>query len=158
MKTGPGPDRRASGPGSTGLVIAALLYPRACAGRRAPGSRPRTGRDHQRSRAVRLRRGDPAKGRGGGRHHRRRRSPRRGAAGNRAFRRVGAIGPCSQSGNGYQLGGHRVRPDVPVDAALALRAAHLRALERLLAAEGDPEQRTLLQRAIDGIESAAASS
>jgi retinol-binding protein 3 len=41
-----------------------------------------------------------------------------------------------------------VRPDVPVDAADALRAAHLRALDRLLAAERNAEHRARLQQVI----------
>jgi hypothetical protein len=44
-----------------------------------------------------------------------------------------------------------IQPDVPVAATDALRAAHLRALERLLAAEADAERRTLLQQAIEEV-------
>jgi retinol-binding protein 3 len=44
--------------------------------------------------------------------------------------------------------GTGVRPDVPVDAADALRAAHLRALDRLLAAERNAEHRARLQQVI----------
>ncbi|HWN18390.1 MAG TPA: S41 family peptidase [Gemmatimonadales bacterium] len=47
--------------------------------------------------------------------------------------------------------GTGVRPDVPVAAADALRTAHLRALELLLAAERNAEYRTGLQRAIDDL-------
>jgi hypothetical protein len=47
--------------------------------------------------------------------------------------------------------GTGVRPDVPVPADDALRAAHLRAMERLLAAERNLEHRTRLQRAIDDV-------
>jgi retinol-binding protein 3 len=46
-----------------------------------------------------------------------------------------------------------VRPDVPVPASEALRAAHLRALKRLLTAEHDSERRMLLQRALEEIQS-----
>jgi peptidase S41-like protein len=45
--------------------------------------------------------------------------------------------------------GTGVLPDVPVEAAAALRTAHLRALERLLKDERDIEHRARLQRAID---------
>lgn len=41
-----------------------------------------------------------------------------------------------------------VRPDVPVAASDALRTAHLRALERLLAAEHDEAMRGALRKAI----------
>jgi len=44
--------------------------------------------------------------------------------------------------------GSGVRPDLPVPASEALRTAHLRALQRLLAAEQNAERRTLLQRVI----------
>lgn len=47
--------------------------------------------------------------------------------------------------------GTGVRPDVPVPSADALRTAHLRALERLLAAERDADRRAMLQRAIDDV-------
>jgi hypothetical protein len=42
-----------------------------------------------------------------------------------------------------------VRPDVAVPSADALRTAHLRALERLLAAERDKERRAMLQHSLD---------
>ena len=45
--------------------------------------------------------------------------------------------------------GTGVRPDVPVAADDALRTAHLRAMDRLLAAERNVEHRARLQRAID---------
>jgi hypothetical protein len=48
-----------------------------------------------------------------------------------------------------------VRPDVPVSAKDALRTAHLRALERLVAGERDPERKRVLQRAMDQVRSAA---
>jgi C-terminal processing protease CtpA/Prc len=47
--------------------------------------------------------------------------------------------------------GTGVRPDVPVAASDALRTAHLRALERLLADERDPERRAVLERAINEV-------
>ena len=47
--------------------------------------------------------------------------------------------------------GTGVRPDVPVAAADALRTAHLRALELLLAAERNDEYRAWLQKAIDDL-------
>ncbi len=47
--------------------------------------------------------------------------------------------------------GTGVRPDVPVPAHDAVRAAHLRALERLLAAERNVEHRARLQRTIDEV-------
>jgi hypothetical protein len=50
-----------------------------------------------------------------------------------------------------------VRPEVPVPAANALRVAHLRALERLLAEERDAERRTVLQQTIDELGRAPAS-
>jgi len=49
-----------------------------------------------------------------------------------------------------------VRPDVPVEAKDALRTAHLRALERLVAGERDPERKRVLQRAMDQVRSTAA--
>jgi hypothetical protein len=49
-----------------------------------------------------------------------------------------------------------VRPDVPVPTKEALRTAHLRALERLLATEREPERRRRLQRAIDQVQRAPA--
>ena len=54
--------------------------------------------------------------------------------------------------------GTGVRPDVPVPASEALRTAHLRALQRLLAAEQDAERRMLLQRAIGQVSRAAPTS
>jgi hypothetical protein len=56
--------------------------------------------------------------------------------------------------------GTGVRPDVPVPAGDALRTAHLRALDRLLAAEQDDGMRAQLRKAIDDAkrESAAISS
>jgi len=47
--------------------------------------------------------------------------------------------------------GTGVVPDVPVPASDALRTAHLRALERLLAPERDPERRALLEEAIEEV-------
>lgn len=47
--------------------------------------------------------------------------------------------------------GTGVRPDVPVGAGEALRAAHLRALERLLGAERDKERQTVLRQVIDEV-------
>jgi C-terminal processing protease CtpA/Prc len=44
-----------------------------------------------------------------------------------------------------------VRPDVPVAAEDALRTAHLRALDRLLTGERNPERRRLLQRAMEEV-------
>jgi len=52
--------------------------------------------------------------------------------------------------------GTGVRPDVPVPSAAALRTAHLRALERLLAAERDADHRAMLQRAIEDVRRAPA--
>jgi hypothetical protein len=49
-----------------------------------------------------------------------------------------------------------VRPDVPVETKDALRTAHLRALEQLVASERDPERKRMLQRAMDQVRSAAA--
>jgi peptidase S41-like protein len=54
--------------------------------------------------------------------------------------------------------GTGVRPDLPVTADSALRVAHLRALERLLASERDPDHRTWLQRAIDEVRRSPSSS
>ena len=54
--------------------------------------------------------------------------------------------------------GTGVVPDVPVAAGDVLRATHILALERLLAAERDGERRTLLQRALDDARRAAATS
>jgi retinol-binding protein 3 len=51
-----------------------------------------------------------------------------------------------------------VRPDVPVPAQDALRTAHLRALERLAAAERDPGRRAALRQAIDDLRRAPATS
>jgi hypothetical protein len=48
--------------------------------------------------------------------------------------------------------GTGVRPDLPVEAAAALRTAHLRALERLLKDERDLDHRARLQRAIDEVQ------
>jgi hypothetical protein len=50
-----------------------------------------------------------------------------------------------------------VRPDVPVAAEDALRTAHLRALDRLLAGERNPERRLLLQRALEEVRRTPAS-
>jgi retinol-binding protein 3 len=49
-----------------------------------------------------------------------------------------------------------VRPDVAVPAKDALRTAHLRALERLVASERDPERKRVLQRAMDQVRSSPA--
>jgi C-terminal processing protease CtpA/Prc len=49
-----------------------------------------------------------------------------------------------------------VRPDVAVTAKDALRTAHLRALERLVAGERDPERKRVLQRAMDQVRSTPA--
>jgi C-terminal processing protease CtpA/Prc len=54
--------------------------------------------------------------------------------------------------------GTGVRPDVPVSADAALRTAHLRALERLLKAENDPERRAWLQRVVEQVGQAAPAS
>jgi retinol-binding protein 3 len=54
--------------------------------------------------------------------------------------------------------GTGVRPDVPVSADAALRTAHLRALERLLKAEKDPERRAWLQRVVEQVGQAAPAS
>jgi hypothetical protein len=51
-----------------------------------------------------------------------------------------------------------VRPDVPVPAADALRTAHLRALERLLAAARDDESRAALRAAIDQVRAGSSTS
>jgi C-terminal processing protease CtpA/Prc len=47
--------------------------------------------------------------------------------------------------------GTGVRPDVPVPADAALRTAHLRALERLVADAHDEETRALLRQAIEDV-------
>jgi C-terminal processing protease CtpA/Prc len=47
-----------------------------------------------------------------------------------------------------------VRPDVPVAAKNALQTAHLRALERLVASERNPERKRMLQRAMDQVRNA----
>jgi retinol-binding protein 3 len=52
--------------------------------------------------------------------------------------------------------GSGVRPDVPVAAGEALRTAHLRALNRLLAAERDPEKEAALRRAIEQVRDSTA--
>lgn len=54
--------------------------------------------------------------------------------------------------------GTGVRPDVPVPASEALRTAHLRALQRLLAAERNAERRMLLERAIGQVSRSAKTS
>jgi len=54
--------------------------------------------------------------------------------------------------------GTGVRPDVPVAAGDALRTAHLRALELLLAAERNGEYRARLQQAIDDVRGSAGAS
>jgi C-terminal processing protease CtpA/Prc len=54
--------------------------------------------------------------------------------------------------------GTGVRPDVPIEAAAALRTAHLRALERLLKSEADAQHRVRLQRSIDDLRRAATTS
>ena len=54
--------------------------------------------------------------------------------------------------------GTGVLPDVPVPASEALGTAHLRALQRLLAAERDAERRMLLQRAIGQVSRTAPTS
>jgi retinol-binding protein 3 len=54
--------------------------------------------------------------------------------------------------------GTGVRPDVPAEAAAALRTAHLRALERLLKSEGDAQHRARLQRSIDDVRRAQTNS
>jgi retinol-binding protein 3 len=51
-----------------------------------------------------------------------------------------------------------IRPDVPVPAEDALRAAHRRALERLIRGERDPERRALMQQALDELRKPAATS
>jgi hypothetical protein len=51
-----------------------------------------------------------------------------------------------------------VRPDVPVPASDALRTAHLRALERLLASAPDDETRAALRSAIQEVRTAPATS
>jgi retinol-binding protein 3 len=54
--------------------------------------------------------------------------------------------------------GTGVRPDVPVAAGEALHAAHLRALERLLAAERDPERKGVLRQVFDQVRHASPTS
>ena len=48
--------------------------------------------------------------------------------------------------------GTGVRPDVTADTSNALRVAHHRALQRLLADERDPERQALLQEALTELE------
>jgi Peptidase family S41/N-terminal domain of Peptidase_S41 in eukaryotic IRBP len=77
----------------------------------------------------------------------------------RVTERFGVWVPSGRAVNpvtGTNWEGVGVRPDVPVAAKDALRTAHLRALERLLAAEREPERRRQLQRAIDQLRSAPA--
>ena len=54
--------------------------------------------------------------------------------------------------------GTGVRPDVPVPAADALRAAHLRALERLLRDQRDQERQAALRQIIDQVRGSPAAS
>ena len=54
--------------------------------------------------------------------------------------------------------GTGVRPDVPAAASEALRKAHVRALQRLLAAERNAERRMLLERVIGQVSRAAQTS
>jgi hypothetical protein len=77
----------------------------------------------------------------------------------RVTERFGVWVPSGRAVNpitGTNWEGVGVRPDVPVAAKDALRTAHRRALERLLATERDPERRQLLQRAIDQVRHAPA--
>jgi hypothetical protein len=75
----------------------------------------------------------------------------------RVTERFGIWVPSGRAVNpvtGTNWEGVGVRPDVPVAAKDALRTAHLRALERLVAGERDTERRRMLQRAIDQVRSA----
>jgi peptidase S41-like protein len=68
--------------------------------------------------------------------------------------RFGVFVPAGRAVNpvtGTNWEGTGVRPDVPVPSDAALRTAHLRALDRLLAAEHDEEVRAALRRAIEDV-------
>jgi hypothetical protein len=70
----------------------------------------------------------------------------------RVAERFGVWVPAGRAVNpvtGTNWEGTGVRPDVPVAAAEALRTAHLRALQRLLAAEHDSARRVELRQTID---------
>jgi len=72
----------------------------------------------------------------------------------RITERFGVWVPSGRAVNpvtGTNWEGSGVRPDVAVPAGSELRAAHLRALELLLASERDADHRTWLQRAIDQV-------
>jgi C-terminal processing protease CtpA/Prc len=80
------------------------------------------------------------------------------------FRRVtahfGVWVPSGRAMNpvtGTNWEGIGVRPDVPAPAEDALRTAHLRALERLLAGERDEEHQAALRRAIDQLRDSSVS-
>jgi hypothetical protein len=92
-------------------------------------------------------------GRSGGR-----RPSRRNAECDGAFRVGVPSGRAVNPVTGTNWEGTGVRPDVPADAAAALRTAHLRALERLLKDEHDVEHRARLQRAIDEVQRAPTTS
>jgi hypothetical protein len=73
--------------------------------------------------------------------------------------RFGVWVPAGRAVNpvtGTNWEGVGVRPDVPVETKEALRTAHLRALERLIAGERDAERKRVLQRAMDQVRSAPA--
>ena len=69
-----------------------------------------------------------------------------------------AQGGLCLSGQGREMEGKGVIPDVPVAADEALRTAYLRALEKILAAERNADRRATLGRVIEEVQRGSAGS